>query len=141
MAVLVVASIIDPDLFVHFDISHQRTTLFYIGVFGAILAVARGMVPDDRLVFEPEAIMSSVVEHTHYCPDEWRGRFHSADVHAQFSELYRLKIYIFVQELFSVLITPWVLWRSLPNSAPEIIDFFRQVSDCLLSPATCLKRT
>ncbi|CEH18767.1 apg9-domain-containing protein [Ceraceosorus bombacis] len=126
MAVLVVASIIDPDLFVHFDVTPGRTTLFYIGVFGAILAISRGMIPDDRLVFEPEVLMQFIVQHTHYCPQNWESRFHSSEVHAEFGQLYKLKIYIFVEELLSVLVTPFVLWKSLPSSASAIIDFFRQ---------------
>lgn len=80
MAVLVLASVIDPDLFVHFEITPQRNTLFYIGVFGAILAGARAMVPDERVVFEPEVLLEAVIHHTHYCPEDWRGKFHSAEV-------------------------------------------------------------
>lgn len=125
-AVLLLASVLDPDLFVHFDISPQRNVLFYIGVFGAILAVSRAMVPDEQQVFEPEVLLRAVIEYTHYLPEHWKHRFHSADVHAEFGTLYRLKISIFVSELLSVLFTPFVLWKSLPRSAPAIIDFFRE---------------
>ena len=52
-AVLLLASVSDPDLFVHFDITPQRNVLFYIGIFGAILAVSRALVPDEQQVFEP----------------------------------------------------------------------------------------
>lgn len=125
-AVLILASVIDPDLFLHFDITPQRNVLFYIGVFGAILAVARGMIPDEHLVFEPEAMLREVITHTHYLPPDWKGRFHSAEVHQAFGQLYTLKIYIFVQELLSVVTTPFVLWLSLPGCAPDLIDFFRK---------------
>ncbi|CBQ69197.1 related to ATG9-integral membrane protein required for Cvt and autophagy transport [Sporisorium reilianum SRZ2] len=124
-AVLILASVIDPDLFVHFNITPQRNVLFYIGVFGAILAVSRGMIPDEHLVFEPEAMLREVIQHTHYLPEDWKGRFHSAQVHQAFGQLYTLKIYIFVQELLSVVTTPFVLWLSLPGCAPELIDFLR----------------
>ncbi|CDU22285.1 related to ATG9-integral membrane protein required for Cvt and autophagy transport [Sporisorium scitamineum] len=124
-AVLILASVIDPDLFVHFNITPQRNVLFYIGVFGAILAVSRGMIPDEHLVFEPEAMLREVIQHTHYLPEDWKGRFHSAQVHQAFGQLYTLKIYIFFQELLSVVTTPFVLWLSLPGCAPELIDFLR----------------
>ncbi|SPO29656.1 related to ATG9 - integral membrane protein required for Cvt and autophagy transport [Ustilago trichophora] len=125
-AVLILASVIDPDLFLHFDITPQRNVLFYIGVFGAILAVSRGMIPDEHLVFEPEAVLREVIQHTHYLPQDWKGRFHSAEVHQAFGQLYTLKIYIFFQELLSVVTTPFVLWLSLPGCAPDLIDFFRK---------------
>ena len=35
-----------------------------------------------------------------------------------------MKIMIFVHELISVVLTPFVLWFSLPKCAPTIIDFF-----------------
>ncbi|KAJ1025162.1 hypothetical protein NDA16_002668 [Ustilago loliicola] len=101
-AVLILASVIDPDLFLHFDITPQRNVLFYIGVFGAILAVSRGMIPDEHLVFEPEAVLREVIQHTHYLPQDWKRRFHSAEVHQAFGQLYTLKIYIFFQELLNL---------------------------------------
>ncbi|PWN34396.1 APG9-domain-containing protein, partial [Meira miltonrushii] len=125
-AVLLLASVLDPDLFVHFDITHQRNVLFYIGVFTAILAVSRAMVPDEQQVFEPEVLLRAVIEYTHHLPEHWKGRFHSAEVHSEFGTMYRLKVSIFISELLSVIFTPFILWKSLPRSAPGIIDFFRE---------------
>ncbi|KDN53404.1 APG9-domain-containing protein [Tilletiaria anomala UBC 951] len=125
-AVLLFASLIDPDLFLHFDITPQRNVLFYVGIFGAITAVARGMIPGEHLVFDPESTLREVIDETHYQPSHWQGRLHSAEVHAEFGTLYPLKLSIFFRELLSVILTPFILWRSLPKSAPAIIDFFRE---------------
>jgi autophagy-related protein 9 len=146
-AVLLLASVIDPDLIVHFEVTPHRTVLFYIGVFGSVLAVARGMIPDDNRVFDPELLMMEVIQYTHYMPDEWKGQLHSkqvrllpnvvlhcsdgiyfSQVHQEFGELFAMKIAIFVQELISVVLTPFVLWLSLPPCAPSIIDFFHDFS-------------
>ncbi|KAF8798110.1 APG9-domain-containing protein [Phlegmacium glaucopus] len=127
-AVLVLATVIDPDLFLHFEITPHRTVVFYIGIFGAILTVARGMVPEDNRVFDPEVLMTEVIMYTHYMPDEWKSQLHSKKVHQEFGELFAMKILIFAQELISVVLTPFVLWFSLPACAPAIIDFFREFS-------------
>lgn len=37
-----------------------------------------------------------------------------------------MKIVIYAQELLSVVLTPFVLWFSLPDCAPAIVDFFRE---------------
>lgn len=129
MAVLLLASVIDWDLVVHLYITPQYNVLFFITVFTAILAVSRGLVPDEQQTFEPEVLLQGVVERTHYLPEHWKGRFHSTEVHAEFGSLYQLKISIFVSELLSVIVTPFVLYKSLPKSAPAIIDFFREVGD------------
>lgn len=125
-AVLILFSLVDPEAFLHFEVTPGRTVLFYIGVFGGILAIARGMMPGDHQISDPEEIMKSLVEQTHYMPIEWRGNLHSAEVHAEFSKLFQLKLYVFFKELFSVIATPFVLWYSLPACAPAIIDFFRE---------------
>lgn len=125
-AVLVLASVIDPDLFNHFEITPHRTVFFYITVFGSILAVARGMIPEDNAIFDPEMLMTEVIHYTHYMPDEWKGQLHSQKVHKDFGKLFDMKVMIFIRELLSVIITPFVLCFSLPRSAPAIIDFFRE---------------
>ncbi|KDR81708.1 hypothetical protein GALMADRAFT_239851 [Galerina marginata CBS 339.88] len=127
-AVLVLATVLDPDLFINFEITPRRTVFFYLGVFTAILTVARGMIPEDNRVFDPELLMSEVVNYTHYMPDSWKGQLHSKKVHQEFGELFAMKILIFAQEIVSVILTPFVLWFSLPMCAPAIVDFFREFS-------------
>lgn len=39
-----------------------------------------------------------------------------------------MKVVIFAQELLSVVLTPFILWYSLPPCAPAIVDFFREFS-------------
>ncbi|ORY79546.1 APG9-domain-containing protein, partial [Protomyces lactucae-debilis] len=125
-AVLALASVIDPDLFLGFEITHDRTVLFYISLFGTIMAVARSMVPDETLVFDPEASLREVVQHTHYTPPHWDGNFHSHAVKAEFCRLYDYKVVIFLREILSVLVTPVILWFSLPDCSERIIDFVRE---------------
>lgn len=79
-AVLAAATLVDPDIFLHFEITPHRTVLFYLGVFGTILAAARGMVPDSHRVFDPEILMREVISQTHYMPTEWKGELHSQKV-------------------------------------------------------------
>ncbi|CAK5277584.1 unnamed protein product [Mycena citricolor] len=125
-AVLFLATVLDPDIFVHFEITPHRTVLFYLGVFGSTLAVARGMIPEENRVFDPEYLMTEVIAYTHYMPDDWKNELHSKRVHTEFGKLFAMKILIFVEELVSVVLTPFVLWFSLPDCAPAIVDFFRE---------------
>ncbi|GAA6039812.1 hypothetical protein JCM8097_004231 [Rhodosporidiobolus ruineniae] len=125
-AVLILFSLIDPDAFLHFEITPGRTVLFYITLFGTVLAVARGMVPDENRVVDPEELMRGIIEHTHYLPIEWKDKLHSAEVHVAFGKLFQMKVSLFLQELFSVLLTPFVLWYTLPTSAADVVDFFRE---------------
>jgi len=126
VSVLAVASLLDPELFLNFEITRERTVLFYIGIFGTLWAFMNGSIPDENLVFEPEYALRNVIEYTHYMPSHWHDRLHSDEVKKEFAVLYQLKVMIFLEELISILITPWVLWTSLPNCSEQIIDFFRE---------------
>lgn len=125
-SVLALASVIDPELFLGFEITHERTVLFYLGVFGTIWAVARGAVPEENLVFDPEFALTNVIDYTHYLPSHWRGRLHSNEVRTEFALLYQMKVVIFLEELLSIIFTPFILWLSLPNCSDALIDFFRE---------------
>ncbi|KAI9459444.1 APG9-domain-containing protein [Lactarius psammicola] len=125
-AVLLLATVIEPELFIHLEITPHRTVLFYLSVFGGILAVARGMIPEENRVFDSEVLMEALVQYTHYLPDEWRAQLHAKIVHTQFGELFPMKAATFVTELTSVVLTPFILWFALPPCAPTIVDFFRE---------------
>ena len=125
-SVLALASVIDPELFLGFEITPERTVLFYLGVFGTVWAVARGVVPEEKLVFDPEYALNNVVEYTHYLPSRWRGRLHSYEVKKEFSVLYQMKVIIFLEELLSLIFTPFILWFSLPKCSDRLVDFFRE---------------
>ena len=50
----------------------------------------------------------------------------TAKVHKDFGQLFQLKVVIFAHELISVLVTPFILWFSLPGCAGAVVDFFRE---------------
>ncbi|KAL9051275.1 MAG: hypothetical protein Q9162_006118 [Coniocarpon cinnabarinum] len=126
-SVLGAASLLDPDVFLGFEITPERTVLFYLGLFGTIWAVARGLVAEDEdSVFDPEYAITNVADYTRFMPSHWRGRLHTEDVRKEFAQLYQMKIIIFLEEILSIVFTPFVLWFSLPDCSPRIVDFFRE---------------
>ncbi|KAL8706193.1 MAG: hypothetical protein Q9201_000699 [Fulgogasparrea decipioides] len=125
-SILFLASIVDPELFLGFEITHDRTVLFYLGVFTTIWAVARGAVPEENLVFDPEFALTNVIEYTHYLPSQWRGHLHSDEVRSEFALLYRMKVLVFLEEILGIILTPFILWFSLPKCSDRIVDFFRE---------------
>lgn len=125
-SVLALASLLDPELFLGFEITPDRTVLFYLGVFGSVWAVARGLVPEETDVFDPEYALVEVTDFIHYRPAHWTGRLHSDEVRQEFAMLYQMKIVIFLEEILSMIFTPFVLWFSLPKCSDRLIDFFRE---------------
>jgi autophagy-related protein 9 len=125
-AVLFVVTLFDTEDFLGFEITPNKTAIFYIGVLGTIHVAARGALPEENLVLDPEFALQNVIECTHYCPASWRGQLHSDEVRKEFSELYQLKAVTFCEEILSLLFTPLILWFSLPKRSARIVDFFRE---------------
>ncbi len=125
-SVLAVASVIDPEMFLNFEITKDRSVIFYLGVFGSIWAVARSILPEENLVYEPEFALQEVIEFTHYKPAHWEGRLHSDQVRKEFATFYQPKLLIFLEEILSMIFTPFLLWLTLPDCSDRIIDFFRE---------------
>ncbi|KAI6245902.1 Autophagy-related protein [Erysiphe necator] len=126
VSVLAVLTFWDPEMLTNFEITSDRPVVFYIGVLGAIWALTNGMLPEENLVFEPEFALQNVIDYIHYMPNHWHNRLHSDDVKTEFAQLYKLKIVIFIEEVFSIIFTPFILWFSLPKCSNLIIDFFRE---------------
>ena len=126
ISVLGLATVLDQENFLGFEITNGRTTIFYLGVFGSIWAVARGMLPDDNMVYDSSYSMEEVMEFTHYKPPHWDGRLHTVEVKAEFEKLYQMQLVVLLEEILSMIFTPFVLWLTLPQCSDRIIDFFRE---------------
>lgn len=125
-AVLGTATLLDPELFLGFEITPNRTAFFYLSVSMGIFAAARNAVPDDSEVHEPVLHLFEVIEYTHYAPQRWRNNFHTPAVRAEFSSLYQMKVLIFLDEILSLVAAPFILWRNAGKPSAAIVDFFRQ---------------
>ncbi|CAD7695522.1 unnamed protein product [Ostreobium quekettii] len=99
-----------------------KSVWYFIAIFTVFLNATRGLVQKDE-GFDPEGAMAEVVKHTHYLPRHWRGRAHSKEVQEQFQRLFQFKAQIFLNELASVILTPFVLYYSLPGCAESILEF------------------
>ncbi|KAK6850884.1 hypothetical protein PG987_000518 [Apiospora arundinis] len=126
IAIIAIVGFSDPEMFVDFDVFPGMNALGFLAICTTTWAVANGMISEENDVFDPEYAMESVIVHTRYEPDHWRGRLHSYDVKAEFAELYKPKVVIFLEGIFGVLLTPLVLFFSLPKCADQIVDFFRE---------------
>ncbi|KAJ2719892.1 autophagy protein atg9 [Coemansia sp. Benny D115] len=126
-ALLIALSVFDNELSLEFEITPHRTVLFYIGLFSAILAAARGMIPtDEQGYLHPAWIIRDALEDLQYMEPEWRGKLDTTQVRRDFESLFTYKLVIFAHELLGVITAPFVMLVSLPGCAENVIDFFRE---------------
>lgn len=128
VAILAILTIFDPDYFLNFEITENKSVLFYLTLFGSIWTVAHNSISKVYTVFEPEEKIKELSNYTHYLPKEWEGKYHTEEVKDEFCTFYNLKIILLFKELTSLITTPFILWFSLPKSTDSIIDFFKESS-------------
>lgn len=102
---------------------YGRTLVWWAATLGIVLAASRGLIVEPGTAFEPELAMLETFAHTHYLPRHWRGRAHTREVQSQFQTLFQFKAFLFLEEMASILLTPFILYFSLPKSANAITNF------------------
>ncbi|KAG9652239.1 APG9-domain-containing protein, partial [Aureobasidium melanogenum] len=122
---LTIATLWDSELFLGFEITPGRTAFFYVSILLAVATGARSAIPDESKVHEPIFHLKNVIGAIHYCPARWKNQLHSDEVRVEFSALYQMKVVIFLEEILSLLIAPFILWRNSGKRSEMIIDFFR----------------
>ncbi|KAJ2744242.1 autophagy protein atg9 [Coemansia sp. BCRC 34301] len=126
-ALLIVFTVVDNELSLEFEITGHRTVLFYIGLFSAILAAARGMIPaEEQEYLHPAWIIRDALEDLQYMEPEWRGKLETTMVRRGFESLFTYKLVIFLHELLGVVTAPFIMMFSLPDCADKVVDFFRE---------------
>jgi autophagy-related protein 9 len=119
LAVLSLLTIYDEDVL---NVEH---VLLLLSAAGAIIAVSRAFIPDEQLVWCPERLLTAVLAHVHYFPDQWKGQAHTSHTRDQFALLFQYKAVYLLEELLSPFITPIILIFHLRSKSLEIADFYR----------------
>lgn len=119
LAVLIICTVVDEDVL---KVSHMLTTLTILGV---VVAACRACIPDEHAVYCPENLLSVVISEIHYAPETWKSRAHTTDVRKEFSRIFQYRFSHICEELFSPVITPFMLYFSLREQSLTIVDFFR----------------
>ena len=96
-------------------------------ILGIIVAVCRVLVPpEDMLQEEPKFLLAEVLKQVHYMPEDWKLHPEDQGVMKEFSQLFQFRVILILHELFSPLLTPFILYFSFRRKSSDIIDFFRQ---------------
>ncbi|KAJ3678624.1 hypothetical protein LUZ60_002427 [Juncus effusus] len=100
-----------------------RNLIWYAAVFGTVTAVSRAAVSDDPQVLDSEGAMSLTVQQTHYMPKRWRGKENSEMVFKEFESLFQYTGMMLLEEMASILITPYLLIFVVPKRVDDILRF------------------
>ena len=127
---LLVLALVNDDLLLRFELTPGKSVIWYLGVFGAILAVTRAAIPDRRTVlrFDRTELLSRISFNLHYSPEIWRTEPESFKSRKELLDMLVSRYVLFAWELLGLLLGPLILYWSMPMLAADIVDFFREHS-------------
>lgn len=106
----------------------DRSALWWISVFGIVLAISRALIPPENAVFDPRGHLRRCARHTHYFPSSWRGAEHTGAVRDRFARLFEHRWSYYFREILSIVYTPYLLFTLLPQRSEAMMLFFRDYS-------------
>jgi len=155
VSTMLLVGFLDDSLLVQTHI-FDRNLMWYIGIFAAAITVCRNFRIDSSFYnkkmkwneygavtcLDAQELLARISTCTNYFPSSWKGKSntrttsvpkHARKIMQEFSELYKLKIKIFMEEFFSIVSTPYLLWFVFPARAHRIVEYIQQSSvlhDC-----------
>jgi autophagy-related protein 9 len=128
--VLVVLGVLNDAILLHVQL-WGRNLLWYAGIAAGVYSIGRSLVPTKEaqpsvtrnLFADMDAALQSVSQHTHYYPEHWKGRGWDQNVHSQFGLFFDSKVKLFLWELISLILAPYILIVKLSANAPAICEF------------------
>lgn len=129
-AVLIGLAAMNDAILLHVKIADWNL-LWYAGIFGVIYSGGKSMIPNAaaepksarNLFAEIDQALADVAEHTHYFPETWKGRGWDQATYKAFSSMFMYKARLFVKELVSLVLAPYILCVSLAKCAEPICEF------------------
>jgi hypothetical protein len=76
-----------------------------------------------NLFADMDGALKTASTHTHYYPENWKGRGWDPGVYKAFGKLFDSKVKLFVWELASLVLAPYILIAKLSKNAPAICEF------------------
>lgn len=129
-AVLFIFAAINDAILLHVKIA-EWNLLWYAGMVGVVYSVGKAMIPSEEtrprrirnLHAETDAALTAVANHTHYYMPHWKGRAHDEDIYKTIKSMFQFKAQLFVLEIASLLVAPYLLCFSLAENAESICEF------------------
>jgi len=106
------------------EVTSTKTVFWWIGALSAAWAICNSIVSHKTIYF-PEYKLKKMEKWVHRIPEKYSKNPNSRESLKFVKTHYQLRLQQFLNEFVGILIGPYVLWKSLPECAPRIVDFIR----------------
>ena len=108
--ILVLLSLINENILLKLYISEDRTTLWYIGIFGSLLTFLKSFVVKNKNN-DPKNTMKEISTCLRHIPNHWLVDAKQQYVKDEIVKKYEYKIIIILKECIGVILIPYILYN------------------------------
>uniref|UniRef100_A0A6C0E983 Autophagy-related protein 9 n=1 Tax=viral metagenome TaxID=1070528 RepID=A0A6C0E983_9ZZZZ len=119
--VLLVLTVLNQNLLINLNISHNRSILWYIGALGIIIAFAKSFI-HKTILPDPEKAINKMEKHMEI-ENNWKNDPLSLDTKDEIISLFPWRIVLLLQECFYIILTPYILYFVLREESDRIANY------------------
>jgi autophagy-related protein 9 len=119
--ILLILTLLNDNLLINLDITHNRPILWYMGIIGGILTISKSFGATNN-VYDPEKYMNKVKEHI-TLDDEWVNNCRNLSVKNKLMKMFPQRLTLLLEECYCMILTPYILWFVLKKESVVICDY------------------
>jgi autophagy-related protein 9 len=102
-----------------------HSVVWVLTILSAILALSRGVLPEEEESFDPKKSMKNVASYLLVLPDEVVVEPALRKSYYSFRQLFNFQLIALVEEILSPLVCPFIFLMWLPQQSQQIAQFFK----------------
>ena len=118
-------SVLDENILLYVTFLN-RSLIFYAGLCATISAFCKGFILEpENSAFNPDEVMNNIIKETYYDPGYWKNNGHKLNIRDEFLEYFKYIIILFMYDILSVVMTPYLLIFVVSRQANIIHSFLK----------------
>jgi hypothetical protein len=119
--ILLILTLLNDNLLINLDITHNRPILWYMGIIGGILTISKSFGASNN-VYDPEKYMNKVKEHI-TLDDELVNNCRNLTVKNKLMKMFPQRLTLLLEECYCMILTPYILWFVLKKESVIVCDY------------------
>ena len=99
---------------------------YYLTIFLIFSNISKNSVIEKNENFDPNKKLNEIMKIIEFEPSHWKNKAHKLKIKNEFESMFQYHWKIFFFEIFSIFLTPYILYTSILPSTNDILKFLKE---------------
>eukprot|EP01080_Neovahlkampfia_damariscottae_P005170 gene5170-8776_t len=99
---------------------------YYLTLFLIFSNISKNSIIEKNENFDPNKKLNEIMKIIEFEPNHWKNKAHKSIVKNEFESMFQFHWKIFFYEIFSIFLTPYILYTSILPSTQNILKFLKE---------------